>query len=147
MPSQRIGTLYFVVRSQTQFSQLARRSCIPAFSKFCAVLHDVLATCVRSSDQTTTAKHYSNPSRCYKFLSIKIGKYKRIQRDKFPFVSRGNEDWKRRRRERQRKLVKDGRHCSFDSFVVLLLRTFWPCSTFYRSYFCCLRHVFGKERL
>ena len=32
-------------------------------------------------------------------------------------------------------------------FVVLLLRTFWPCSTFYRSYFCCLRHVFGKERL
>ena len=32
-----------------------------------------------------------------------IGKYKRIQRDKFPFVSRGNEDWKRR----QRKLTKE----------------------------------------
>ena len=33
-------------------------------------------------------------------------------------------------------------------FAVLFLWTFfWPCSTFYRSYFCCLRHVLGKERL
>ena len=57
---------------------------------FCGVLHKV---------QT---KHCFNPSRCYKFVSRKIGKYKRIQQDKFLFVSHGNEDWNRRRKTKKK---------------------------------------------
>ena len=53
----------------------------------------------------------------------------------------GNEDERRRGRRRRRKPL------FLRQFVMLLLRTFWPCSASHRSYFCCLRHVLGKERL
>ena len=77
-----------------------------------------------------------------------IGKYKRFQRDNVSFFSHGNENWKRRRKTKKKTDKGEGRHivpstvrCAFTVF----LRCFWPCSTLYRSYFCCLRHVLRKD--
>ena len=105
---------------------------IPAFIKFCAVLHDVPDTkCTQSIilirlDVTSLFRKTLVSTNESSETNIRLF-----------FVAIDNED--RRRSWRTPLFLRQ--------FDVLLLRTFWLCSAFYRSYFCCVRHVLGKERL
>ena len=100
---------WLVHRVRSNAIYRALRSSIPAFNKLCAVLRDDVAT-------ERTAKHCCSPSHCYKFVSKEIGKYKRIQRDKYPFVVSGG--------DRQRRSEVEGRHGSFDSLMCFCYELF-----------------------
>ena len=121
-----------------------RRSRILVFNKFCAVYMTFLPlVSARPIEQLPQSIIIIRLDVANSFRK-RLVSTNETQRDKiFPLFSRGNEDWKRRKRERRRWRTP----LFLRQFDVLLLETFWPCSAFYRSYFCCLRHVLGKERL